>query len=124
MASYLSEFGRLKGKTYKVDISWKRDASSQQRQNNSYTLSMLDHEGVSRLGGDDPLVEIAKHIKKIEENWSPVAKGQKRTKVDVFSGFDRLHERREANRMHRQWQREQEAHSSKSVQSDTPNSQK
>ena len=124
MVSYLSEFGKLKGKTYEVDISWKRDASSQQRQNNSYTLSMLDHEGVSRLGGDDPLVEIAKHIKKIEENWSPVAKGQKRTKVDVFSGFDRLHERREANRMHRQWQREQEAHSSKSVQSDTPNSQK
>src|SRR3546814_9459667 len=57
MVSYLSEFGKLKGKTYEVDISWKRDASSQQRQKNSYTLSMLDHEGVSRLG-DEQLVEI------------------------------------------------------------------
>lgn len=104
--SYLSEFAKLKGKTYRVDISWKRDASREQRQTNAYTLSMADHDGISRLG-DEPLVEIAKHIKKIEENWSPVAKGSKRTKVDVFSGLDRLHERRAADRQRRQWARKQ-----------------
>ncbi|AFI89568.1 MULTISPECIES: hypothetical protein [Pectobacterium] len=120
--SYLSEFKLLKGNTYQVDIIWKRDASSQQRQKNSYTLNMADHEGISRLG-DDPLIEIVKSIKKIEENWSPVAKGQKRTKVDVFSGFDRLHERRQANRMRRQWQREKEANSLTNAQPDTLNSQ-
>lgn len=106
--SYLSEFAQLDGKAYRVEISWKRDASRVQRQTNVYTLSVADHVGISRLG-DEPLVEIAKHIKKIEENWSPVAKGSKRTKVDVFSGLDRLHERRVANRQHRQWERKQEA---------------
>jgi pyruvate formate-lyase activating enzyme-like uncharacterized protein len=67
MASYLSEFGKLAGKAYHVDISWKRNASSEQRQRNSYTLSMTDHEGISHLG-NDPLVEIAQHVKKIEEH--------------------------------------------------------
>lgn len=108
LCSYLSEFARLDGKSYRVDISWKRDAYLDQRQTNAYTLSMADHDGISRLG-DEPLVEIAKHIKKIEENWSPVAKGSKRTEVDVFSGSDRLHERRVVYRQRRQWARQQEA---------------
>lgn len=106
--SYLSEFAKLEGKAYQVDISWKRDASCEERQKNAYTLSMADHVAISRLG-DEPLVEIAKHIKKIEENWSPVAKGSKRTKVDVFSGIDRLHERRVANRQRRQWLQRRDA---------------
>lgn len=108
LRSYLSEFAKLDGKAYRVDISWKRDASCGQRQTNVYTLSMADHAGISRLG-DEPLEEIARHIKKIEENWSPVARGSKRTKVDVFSGLDRLHERRMADRQRRQWARQQEA---------------
>ncbi|MEN2976757.1 hypothetical protein P7L78_02830 (plasmid) [Tistrella bauzanensis] len=111
MVSYLSEFKRLKGKTYKVEIIWKRDASRPQLQKNFYTLNMEDYEVISRIG-DDPLVEIARYIKRIEKNWSPIAKGQQRVKADFFSGSDRLHERRQANRMHRQRKREHEAHSS------------
>lgn len=105
--SYLSEFKKLDGKAYKVDISWKRDASCDQRQTNVYMLNMADHKGISRLG-EEPLLEMAKYIKRIEESWSPVANGSRRTKVDVFSGSDRLHERRAANRERRQWKREQE----------------
>ena len=108
LSSYLSEYANLEGKVYRVEISWKRNASCNLRQTNKYTLSMADHEGVSRLG-DDPLLEIAKHIKKIEESWSPVARGSKRTKVDVFSGFDRLHEQRVASRRRRQWKQQLEA---------------
>lgn len=69
---------------------------------------MADHDGISRLG-DDPLLQIAKNIKSIEENWSPVAKGSRRIKTDIFSGLDRLHERRMANRQMRQWRQQQKA---------------
>ena len=108
MSSYLSEFDKLNEKTYRVNVSWKRDSSNDLRQINSYILNMADYEGISHLG-DEPLVEITKRIKKIEESWAPVAKGQKRTRVDIFSSFDRLHEAREANRQRRRWQQEQEA---------------
>lgn len=108
LCSYLSEFAKLDGKTYQVDISWKRNASSKQRETNTYTLSLADHNGISQLG-NDPLVQIAEHVKKVEEKWSPVAMGHRRTKVDVFSSSDRLHEKRLANRQRRQWMRQHEA---------------
>jgi len=106
--SYLSEYEKLKGKVYRVAISWRRDPSSEKRQDNIYTLSMADNDGLTRLG-DEPLIQIAKHIKKLDESWSPVAKGSKRTKVDVYSAIDRLRERREVNRQRRQWVQQQKS---------------
>lgn len=104
--SYLSEYEGLKGKVYRVAISWRRDPATDIRQDNVYSLSMADNDGLTQLG-DEPLVQIAKHIKKLEESWSPIAKGSKRTKVDVYSAIDRLRERREANRQRRRWMQQQ-----------------
>jgi len=105
LSSYLSEFSQLEGKSFQVTINWKRSATSKV-ETNSYTLNMADQDGVSKVG-EDPTIQIAKHLKKMEENWSPVARGSKRIKVDVFGNVDRLHEQRSLLRQRRQRTRQQ-----------------
>ncbi|MDM0043767.1 hypothetical protein QTH91_04665 [Variovorax dokdonensis] len=107
LSSYLSEYRLLDGKSFRVSISWKRDAARAERQHNEYTLSIADHDGTVRLG-DEPLLEIAKHIGKLEASLSPVARGSRRAEVDVFMSLDRLRERRNLERKRREWKRRQE----------------
>jgi hypothetical protein len=75
MTSYLSEYQKLKGKVYDVHISWKRKASDEERQYNSYTLSMTDYEAITQLG-NDPLIDIEKHLKSIERNLSSISRSK------------------------------------------------
>lgn len=103
LSSYLCEYALVEKMTYKVTVSWRRHPQKDERERIFYTLDMIDKLGVSRLG-DDPFVQIANHVKKIEENWQPVAKGSKRIKIDAFSAVDRLHERRMSERQRRRWQ--------------------
>ncbi|AOF84171.1 hypothetical protein BSY239_675 [Hydrogenophaga sp. RAC07] len=103
VASYLADYERVKGKVYTVRVSWRRAAAKPEREENVYTLNMADKQGVSQLG-DDPLVQVAKHIKRMEEQWKPITSGAKRVKVDAFTSGDRLHERRVADRQRRKWQ--------------------
>lgn len=106
VASYLSDYAGVKDAVYLVRVTWRRVASGPVQEENTYTLNMADKRGVSDLGGD-PIVQIANHLKKIETEWKPVARGLRRVKVDSFTGGDRLHERRVAERQRRRWQHEQ-----------------
>lgn len=106
VASYLSDYEGVKDAVYNVRVSWRRSASDPVREENAYTLNMADKRGVSELGGD-PIVQIAKHLSKLEAEWRPVARGAKRVKVDGFTSGDRLHERRVAERLRRRRQQEQ-----------------
>lgn len=90
IASYLSEYGPLVGQKYQVTVSW-RNTQKNEREENVYTLNMADNDGISRLG-DDPLVQIANHVKKLQEAWAPVARGSKRIKIDLYSSEDRSEE--------------------------------
>ncbi|WP_458370754.1 hypothetical protein [Pseudomonas fluorescens] len=103
ISSYLSEYDPLKNKAYTISISWRRDPQNQAREHNVYKLDMADLEGISQLGSD-PMVQIAEHIKKMQENLKPMVSGSKRIKVDMFNSSDRLHERRV---IERQWRRQQ-----------------
>ena len=107
ISSYLCEYNVLKGKSFRVSISWKRTAASDERQHNQYNLSMADHDDVSRLG-NEPILEIAKHMGKLEAGLSKVTRGARRAEIDVFTGTDRLHERRVNERRRRQWKQRQE----------------
>ncbi|MGK5064171.1 hypothetical protein [Janthinobacterium sp. LB3P112] len=100
MSSYLSAFGPLEGKRYTVSISWRRNAKSSVREENIYTLSMEDIEGISKLG-NDPLVQIAEYIKKMQEDIKQVSRGSARIQVDAFLTSDRLHEKRVSARASR-----------------------
>lgn len=105
LCSYLSEYQPLKGKTFEVKISWLKSSSEKSREENSYILRMSDHEGVSWLG-NDPAVDVAQHLKKIEKNLGDISR--KHIQVDVYSAMDRLHEKRLAARERRRWKRSQE----------------
>ena len=108
MSTYLSEYDPLKDKSFRVRISWKRDASRPERETNIYTLSMADHAGISRLG-DEPMVTIANQLKLMQEAWTPVARGSRRTQVDVFARADRLQEKRELVRQRRELRRQEQS---------------
>lgn len=84
MSSYLSEYAPLKNKAYTISVSWRRDPQSQARENNTYKLDIANVEGISQLGSD-PIVQIAEHIKKMQESLKPIASGSKRIKVDTFN---------------------------------------
>lgn len=105
MSSYLAEFNSVKDKVFSVEISWRRSTADAQKERNQYTYSMGDHAGVSRLG-DAPLVAVAKSLKKIQENWEPIAKGNRRIRTDVFSARDRRLERQQLDKQRRQWRRQ------------------
>jgi hypothetical protein len=102
LSSYLSEFRPLAGKSFTVTISWRRDPAKNDRETNTYTLNMVDAEGVSRLGASDPLTQIAEEVKKIREDWRPIAKGSNKIQTDVFTSQDRLHERQEREKWFRE----------------------
>jgi hypothetical protein len=103
ISSYLSEYDSLKNKVYTISISWRRDPQNQTREQNIYKLDMADREGISQLGSE-PMVQIAEHIKKIQESLKPIVSGSKRVKVDMFNSGDRLHERRVWERQYRREQ--------------------
>ncbi|MGN2388186.1 hypothetical protein ACTACB_17620 [Pseudomonas syringae] len=87
LTSYLSEYSSLKGKKFQVTISW-RNPLKPDRETHTYSLDMADNDGVSRLG-DDPMVQLASQIKKLQEGWAPIARGSKKVKTDVFTTEDR-----------------------------------
>lgn len=97
LSSYLCEFALLKGRVYKVEVTWRKSAGAAEVQSNCYTLSMLDQTGVSRLG-EEPTVQLAKSLKHIDENLSPLLRGSKRLKVDSFSSEDRRDEKDKARK--------------------------
>ncbi|MEB1100772.1 hypothetical protein VDP44_16685 [Xanthomonas campestris pv. campestris] len=59
---------------------------------------MNDQSGVSRLG-NEPLFQLARSLKHIDESLSPVLRGSKKLKVDSFSGEDRREERDREKKM-------------------------
>jgi hypothetical protein len=105
LRSYISDYANLKGKDFKVTISWRRKSSDTVREENTYTLSMSDHDGVSWLG-NDPAVDVAQHLKKIERDLASLSK--KHIQVDVYSALDRLKEKRALARDYRRWEQSQE----------------
>ncbi|WP_256346104.1 hypothetical protein [Pseudomonas tolaasii] len=101
LSSYLSEYATLKDKAYTISITWRRAPSSQVKELNVYKFDMADYDGITQLGSNDPAVQIAEQLKKIQENLKPVMSGFKRMRVDTFSSGDRLHERRVSERQRR-----------------------
>ena len=69
---------------------------------------MNDYENISQLGENEAMVQLSKSIKKFEENWSRIARGHNRIKIDTFSNRDRINE----NKSHiRSVQRQQQKNS-------------
>ena len=107
LRSYLSDYAPLKGKSFEVTISWLRRQSDKKREENSYNLSMADHDGVSWLG-NEPAVDMTRHLKSMEKSLVQIAQGREHLKVDIYSALDRSYEKRMIARERRRWKRSQE----------------
>ncbi|MEC3768862.1 hypothetical protein U9J39_25185 [Cupriavidus sp. SS-3] len=117
LSSYVAEYAAIKDKAYTVKISWRRSPTDALREENSYTLNLADKIGISQLG-NDPLVQAAGDIRKFREDFSRLARGNTRFKVDSFSSSDRRREREAIAQRRRRWPEEQVRESSGGADSD------
>lgn len=92
LKSFLSDVEDVLHKEFEVTITWKRSPNGPTTEPVVYYLSIP--KGVSRLGAWSPEIQIAEAIKRIQEDWNPVAQGSRKLKVDVFDQEDRENERR------------------------------
>lgn len=120
ISSYLTPYENLFEKSYDVSLSWSRNTQNNDLEKNSYTINMADIEGITKLGASDPLIQIAEQMKKFQEVWRPVAQGSRKVRVDTFTSSDRLHERRQIERLRRLRQRQTEASSAEAPKPDQP----
>lgn len=109
ITSFLSSFEPVINRAYTVTVSWKRDPQGNERESLSYQLDMSEFDGRGHLGAVNALNQIADEVKKMREDWRPVAQGSRKLSADVFSSGDRLHQQRQHQRYRRQRAREQAA---------------
>ncbi|MFT2212989.1 hypothetical protein ACLJYM_13985 [Rhizobium giardinii] len=87
--SSLCENGKFADRAYRATISWRASPTARRREVLTYTLSLADYDGISRLGAASPLIEIAEQVKKLREDWQNVARGSHHIKSDVYTKADR-----------------------------------
>lgn len=107
LVSNVNDFQSVSQSVYRVRIEWKRTPTSKRCESNVYDINMAAIGKISRLGAGSPEVQVAEQIKKLREDWGPVAHGQRRIKTDQFSSHDREHERDEQNEMWREFEEQQ-----------------
>lgn len=106
ITSFLSAFEPIINKAFTATVTWKRDPNDQTRQSLSYQIDLAEIDGRGHLGASSPMTQIADQVKKIREDWQPVARGSRKLSADVFTSGDRLRERRNHLRYRRRALRE------------------
>lgn len=107
VASYLSEYEKVSGKTYTVKVSWRRNPSGE-RETNSYTLDMRYMRGMTQLGASSPLLQLAGDFRNLKEDFGRLTRGWQSFQMDILTALDRLHRRRQAERRRRVRREQQE----------------
>ena len=82
LSSYLSEFTNVKDINFEVKISWQNNTNVESRETNIYLINMAEQNGVSRLG-EDPIIQMASSIKKIDESLKSISGTSKRIEAAV-----------------------------------------
>lgn len=108
MSSFINEFAYFDGKVFDIEVRWKRKPNSRKYEKNRYQIDLANLGAVSRLGAFSPNIQIAEQIKKLREDWKPVAGGQRRFKVDSYSQEDREQEAAEMKALFEQQRKERE----------------
>ncbi len=76
-----------------VDISFE-DIEGEKYSSKSF-FNFTEYQGVSELGGGDPLRKISTHLEKIQKDIGHFASGFKKIKADVYTNEDRRIEQEE-----------------------------
>ncbi len=93
VSSNVNDFGSVREKVYRVTVQWKKSPRRKRLESNVYDINIAGLGAISRLGAGSPEVQIAEQIKKIREDWQPVANGHRRLAVNSYDGDDREEER-------------------------------
>lgn len=99
LRSYVSEFSKIKGKKFDISIEW-RKLPLGPRETHTYQVDMSYLDGITRLGAEDPLMQIADVTKSLKDAWNPILTGSRRLKVDLYTSEDRTSERAELEQWH------------------------
>lgn len=98
-ASYACEFSSVKGLSFKVTTSWKKNPTSNRRDRLEYVYDLTGFEGATSLGRRSPEIQIAEEIKHIRDDWKAIAGGTRKLKIDAYSQTDRESAEQEMNRL-------------------------
>ncbi|HEY0622215.1 hypothetical protein [Sphingomonas sp.] len=88
LSSWVGRMYPLLDLAYEVSISWKR-SPTEEKESYRYSLNMTDYKNVSRLGSGDPLIKVADHVKKLQEDFSKIANGHRNLQADIFTSVER-----------------------------------
>jgi len=83
LVSSASDWDAVKDIEFAVNVSWRRSPKTKHRETLSYKYDMRYLRNISFLGSQNPEVQIATEVKKIRENWSSIAAGTRRLKVEA-----------------------------------------
>lgn len=71
MKSFLAATEEIVGETHRIELDWRRKPGARRTMSVAYE-HCLPRE-VTRLGSSDPTTQIAEQVKKIREDWMPIA---------------------------------------------------
>jgi hypothetical protein len=92
LVSFATDWKKIKGELYTFQIAWSRRPGGR-KEKLSYSLDMNNLEGISHLGRENPMIQVAEQIKHLREDWKAVALGQRRLEINIHDQEDRDDER-------------------------------
>lgn len=108
LRSFLGSVEKIRDQCTTATVTWRVGGALGERQTSQYTIDFAFIRNHSMLGENSPMVQIAKEIKHIREDWVPIAHGRKRVQVDRHSSADRQEEQRRRKAAYEKWKRENE----------------
>lgn len=124
LGSFLSEFGPLMEQgTYSVTVAWALSPSSMDRETITLQLDLKELEGITRLG-TDPMTQLAKSTKSLDEAFSKVASGWSKLNVNVITSADRAREQEVIRQRYEEFESPAQSAGASSSPEDKPKAKK
>jgi len=92
---YAGSFANIFPGTIHAEVSWAETPGGVRREAISYSIRTAGWEANGGPLGGDPLVRVADEIRKLRDDWKPVASGAQKLAVDIHDREDRALVRRE-----------------------------
>jgi hypothetical protein len=102
LTSWIGMLFPLLDHIYTIKISYSRKPGGD-REDIQYSLDMSSFKSIHRLGENDPMTQMARNLKNLQEDMRKLISGSKKLDVDVYTSSDRQTARQELE----EWMEEQ-----------------
>ncbi|WP_337245215.1 hypothetical protein [Luteimonas sp. gir] len=89
LRSFLGNVQKIEDQRTKATVTWRVGSATGEVQRTQYAIDFDFIRNHSMLGENNPIVQIAKEVKHIREDWKSIARGQRRIQADQFTAADR-----------------------------------